>query len=73
MNTNSLLLFFFHHYLEEHQFKSAKVIHDPQQFSQMMDELNQYAMLAAVLTQTVYWPNNPATVKERLITLLEKH
>lgn len=73
MNTNSLLLFFFHHYLEEHQFKPAQVIHDPQRFSQMMNELNQYAMLAAVITQTVYWPNNPEMIKEHLATLLENH
>lgn len=73
MNTNSLLLFFFNYYLEEHQLKPAQVIHDPQQFSQMMDELNQYAMLEAAMTQKVYRPNNPETIKERLITILENH
>lgn len=73
MNTNSLLLFFFHHYLEEHQLKPAQVIHDPQQFSQMMDELNHYAMLEAAMLKIAYRPNNPATIKEHLIAILENH
>ena len=73
MNTNSLLLFFFHHYLEEHQLKPAQVIHNPQQFSQMMDELNHYAMLEAAMLKIAYRPNNPATIKEHLIAMLENH
>lgn len=71
MNTNSLLLFFFYHYLEEHQLKPAQVIHDPQQFSQMMDELNQYAMLEATMLKIAYRSNNPKTIKEHLITMFE--
>lgn len=73
MNTNSLLLFFFNHYLEEHQLKPDQVIHDPQQFSQMMNELNQYAMLEATMLKIAYRPNNPKTIKEHLIAMLENH
>ena len=71
MNTNSLLLYFFYHYLEEHQLKPAQVIHDPQQFSQMIDELNRYAMLEATMLKIAYRPNNPATTREHLIAMLE--
>ena len=73
MNTNSLLLYFFHHYLEEHQLKPTQVIHDPQQISQMMDELNHYAMLEAAMLKIAYRPNNPATIKEHLIAMLENN
>lgn len=72
MNTNSLLLYFFKNYLEEHQLKPTQVIHDPQQFSQMMDELNQYAMLEAALLQKDYRPNHPETIKEHLISMFTK-
>ena len=73
MNTNSLLLFFFQHYLDEHQLKRTQVIHDPQQFSQMMTELNRYAMLEAAMLKIIYRPNNPETVKEHLIDMLENN
>ena len=71
MNTNSLLLYFFHHYLEEHQLKPAQVIHNPQQVSQMMTKLNHYAMLEAAMLKIAYQPNSPETVKEHLIAMLE--
>lgn len=73
MNTNSLLLYFFKNYLEQHQLKPTQVIHDPQQFSQMMDELNQYAMLEAIMLKIAYRPNNPETIKEHLIAMLENN
>lgn len=72
MNTNSLLLFFFNHYLEEHQLKPTQVINDPQRFKQMMTELNRYAMLEAALLQKDYRPNYPETIKEHLISMFTK-